>query len=164
MRNRAPIAFAAVLAGSLGAVAIALVHQHAFDMLPCAWCVFQRLIFLLMAALSALALALRAPGIRAALAAAIVLLGAGGIAAAHYQHVVAADTASCRLSLAQRIIEGALHLDTLLPSVFQVQVGCAAGATTLLGAPYEFWSLAAFAGLALIAAAAMRRTRIPDVS
>ena len=37
---------------SLGAVAIALVSQHVFDMRPCAWCVFQRLIFLVIAAVA----------------------------------------------------------------------------------------------------------------
>ncbi|NLZ10040.1 MAG: disulfide bond formation protein B, partial [Alcaligenaceae bacterium] len=40
---------------SLGAVVIALVSQHVFDMRPCAWCVFQRLIFLVIAVVAALA-------------------------------------------------------------------------------------------------------------
>ena len=29
-----------------GAVGVALISQHAFDMPPCAWCVMQRLIYL----------------------------------------------------------------------------------------------------------------------
>jgi disulfide bond formation protein DsbB len=157
MRDRASLALTFVLLAALGAVATALVHQYAFDMLPCAWCVLQRLIFLVIAAVSALALALRrAPRTRALLAGAIVLLAGSGIAAAYYQHLVAADSSSCRLSLAERIVGWTLHLDTSLPSVFAIRVGCGAGAATLLRIPYEFWSLAAFALLAVAACLAVR--------
>lgn len=162
MRDRAPRPWILILVASLGAVALALVHQYGFDMLPCAWCVLQRLIFLGIAAVSLLAIGLTRPGIRTALAACVILLAGSGIAAALYQHVVAADTSSCRLSLAERIVGGALHLDSLLPSVFAVRIGCSAGATTLLGIPYEFWSAAAFALLA-IAALTTRRWRTPNV-
>ncbi len=31
---------------SFGAIGIALVSQHGFDMQPCAWCMLQRLIYL----------------------------------------------------------------------------------------------------------------------
>ena len=156
MKDRASIALAVVLAGSLGAVATALVSQYAFDMQPCAWCVMQRLIFLLIAAVSALAFCLTRPWMRAALGGIIIVLAGSGVASAIYQHVVAADTTSCRLSLAERIVGGALHLDQLLPSVFEPRVSCSAGATTMLGIPYEFWSLAAFVLLALASAIALR--------
>ena len=151
MGPRAPLAWIAVPFGSLAAVATALVSQYAFDMPPCAWCVLQRLIFLVIAAVGALALWLRQPWVRAALGGVVIVLAGSGIASALYQHFVAADTASCRLSLAERIVGGALHLDRLLPSVFETRIGCSAGATTMLGIPYEFWSLAAFALLALTA-------------
>ena len=163
MRSRASIAFATILVGSLAAVATALVHQYAFDMLPCARCVLQRLIFLAIALVSALALSLASRPLRAALAALIALLGVGGVASAWYQHVVAADFSTCRLSLAQRIVGFTLHLDTLLPSVFAVRIGCAAGATTLLGIPYEFWSLTAFVLLVVAACIATRRWRTSDL-
>jgi protein dithiol:quinone oxidoreductase len=164
MRDRASITLAGVSVASLAAVATALVSQYAFDMPPCAWCVLQRLIFLLIAALSALAIWLRQPQFRAVLGGAIILLAGSGIASATYQHFVAARTSSCPLSLAQKIIEGTLHLDTLLPTVFEIRVGCSAGATTMLGIPYEFWSLAAFAliAVALVWSAAQRpRTKQP---
>lgn len=171
MRDRPSFALGAVLVGSLAAVVIALVHQHAFEMLPCAWCVLQRLIYLVIATASAVALGVRLRWLRTGLAGGIVLLAGSGVAAAWYQHVVAADTSSCRLSLAQRII-GSLELDALWPPVFGIQVGCAAGATNWLGIPYEFWSLAAFASLAVlasfaahasVAAVATRRSRITNV-
>lgn len=159
MRDRASIAFAVVLVAALAAVAAALVSQFAFDMLPCAWCVLQRLIFLGLAVVSALALWLKEPLARAALGGINILLAGSGIASALYQHIVAADSSSCRLSLAERIIGGPLHLDALLPSVFEIRVGCSAGATTLLGIPYEFWSLAAFGVIALTSVLALRPHR-----
>lgn len=162
MPDRASLAWIAVLAASVGAVLTALVHQYVFDMLPCAWCVLQRLIFLAIAVVSGLAILLTRAWIRAALAAAVILLAGSGVASAVYQHIVAADTTSCRLSLAERIVGNALHLDTLLPSVFAVRIGCSAGATTLLGIPYEFWSATAFAMLA-VAAFATRRRRMPNL-
>jgi len=144
MPHRTPMTFPFVLTASLAAVATALVSQYVFDMQPCAWCVLQRLIFLIIAAVSALAIWWRQPRVQAALGGTIVLLAGSGIASALYQHFVAANTASCRLSLAQTIISDTLHLDSLLPSVFEIRVGCSAGATTMLGIPYEFWSLTAF--------------------
>ena len=163
MRDRASIAFVGVAIASLGAVATALVHQYAFDMLPCAWCVLQRLIFLAIAVVSALGLWLQARPVRNTLAAVIALLAGSGIASAWYQHVSAADRASCHLSLAQRLVSYTLHLDTVLPSVFAIRVGCAAGATALLGIRYEFWSLSAFALLAIAAFLAMRGSRMPNL-
>jgi disulfide bond formation protein DsbB len=153
MRDRAAVGFTVMVFGALGAVAVALVSQYAFDMQPCAWCVLQRLIFLLIAGVSAFALWLTRPMARAMLGGTLLLLTGCGITSALYQHFVASDMSSCRLSLAQRIISDTLQLDTLLPSVFEIRVGCAAGATTMLGIPYEFWSLAAF-GLLMLALAA----------
>ena len=69
------------------AVINALVSQHVFDMMPCAWCVFQRLIYVAIAAVSALG-ALGHPGklrVRTGLLAALAL-SAGGIMAARYHH------------------------------------------------------------------------------
>ena len=151
MRDRATIALAVIPIASLAAVGAALVSQYIFDMQPCAWCVLQRLIFLIIAVVGTLAILLRQPMARAALGGTIFLLAASGIASALYQHFVAADTTSCRLSLAEKIIGGTLQLDTLLPSVFGIRVDCSAGATTMLGVPYEFWSLTAFGLLGLAA-------------
>ena len=165
MRDRASVGFTVILVAALGAVAVALVSQHAFDMQPCAWCVLQRLIFLVIAMVSALALWLRRPIGRALLGGTVLLLAGSGIASALYQHFVASNVSSCQLSLAQRIVSGTLHLDTLLPFVFEIRVGCSAGATTMLGIPYEFWSLAAF-GLLMLALAwsAIRQTNARNIA
>ena len=164
MRDRASVVFTAILVGALGAVAVALVSQHAFDMQPCAWCVLQRLIFLVIAMMSALALWVRRPTVRAILGGTILLLAGSGITSALHQHFVASDMSACRLSLAQRIVSDTLHLDTLLPFVFEIRVGCSAGATTMLGIPYELWSLAAFGLLMLALAWLAMRSRRPLIA
>lgn len=148
VQDRASIALKVTLVGSLAAVGAALVSQYAFHMPPCAWCVLQRLIFLVIAAVSAFALWSRRPGFRGALAGIILLLAGSGIASATYQHFVAAHSISCRASLAERIVSETLHLDALLPVVFEIRVACGAGTATMLGIPYELWSLAAFGLLA----------------
>lgn len=146
-------------AASVAAVGAALVSQHAFGMEPCPWCVLQRAIFLAIALACALGVALQfAVNRRAGQAvggAGALLLSLCGMAAALWQHFVAAASASCNLTLADQII-GALKLDSLAPEVFSARASCADAAVDLLGVPYEFWSLALYVLLALGAAVTLR--------
>jgi disulfide bond formation protein DsbB len=155
MQSRTSIAL--TIAASLAAVAAALVSQYVFDMQPCAWCVLQRLLFLVIAAVSAAGLWLRSPRARLAVNATVLLVSISGVASALWQHFVAARSISCRLSLAEQIVSGYLHLDQLMPSVFGIRVGCMEAATTLLGLPYELWSFAVFVLLGLVALLSFRR-------
>jgi protein dithiol:quinone oxidoreductase len=133
----------AIAALCFGAVGVALVTQHWFDMPPCPWCVLQRLIFVVIGVVALLGLAWRSMlGQRATLFAVLLLCGSG-IAAALWQHFVAKASASCNLTLADRIVSG-LRLDALLPDVFQATATCADAVVDLVGVPYEFWSLALF--------------------
>jgi protein dithiol:quinone oxidoreductase len=132
----------------IGGIAAALVAQHVYDMRPCPWCILQRVIFVVIAAVCLLAAAVAA--LRKPLTALALVFAGLGVASAVWQHVVAAGQASCNLTLADRIIQ-ALGLETLLPSMFQVTASCAEAAV-LLGLPFEYWSLALFA---LLAAAAL---------
>jgi protein dithiol:quinone oxidoreductase len=140
----------------LVAVALALVSQHRFGMEPCPWCVLQRVVFLAISLAALPAWVVSARPLRLASAAAVVALAAGGVAAALWQHFVAAASASCNLTLADRIV-GGLGLDALLPDVFEPRASCADSAVALLGLPYEFWSLGVFVLLAALAVAALRR-------
>lgn len=130
----------AIAALCLAAVAAALFTQYAWDMQPCPWCILQRLIFVLIAILALAGAFL--PG-RIAFAGLAALAAFGGIAAALYQHFVAAKSSSCNLTLADKIVSG-LGLDKALPVVFEVKASCADAAVNLAGIPYEFWSLALF--------------------
>ena len=134
---------------SVGALAAALVSQHVFEMLPCPWCVLQRAIFVVIALACVLGLLWRSAAGRVASSILISLLAASGVAAAVWQHFVSAKSASCNLTLADKIIS-AMKLDTLLPSVFSATASCADAAVNLLGVPYAFWSLGLFAGLGLM--------------
>jgi disulfide bond formation protein DsbB len=149
--------FALTLVLSLAAVGVALVSQHVFDMQPCPWCVLQRLVFVLLALAALLGLLWRTKtGLRAA-ATLGILLAAAGAAAAVWHHAVAAKSASCNLTLADRIISG-LQLDALLPQVFAATASCADATAQLLGVPYEYWSLGLFGvlGIALVTALVRR--------
>ena len=137
---------------SLGAVGAALATQHGLGMEPCAWCVLQRLIFVVagLAALLGLLLGRVFAGVL------VLASSLAGIAAALWQHFVAAASDSCNLTLAEKIISG-LKLDGSLPEIFQPRASCADAAVKLLGVPYEFWSLALFVLLGLLALRLLRR-------
>ncbi|MBP5988832.1 MAG: disulfide bond formation protein B [Piscinibacter sp.] len=144
--------FVALALLCIAAVGAALFTQYAWDMQPCPWCILQRVIFLLIAVL--LLLAAYAPG-RVLFAGLGVLAAGAGIAAALYQHFVAAKSTSCNLTLADKIVSG-IGLDKLLPAVFEVRASCADAAVDLLHLPYEFWSLGLYLVVAVAALWALR--------
>mgnify|MGYP003336485477 CR=1 FL=1 len=132
-------------------VGLALMAQHRFGMEPCPWCILQRILFVLLAVLSLVAAAL--PVLLRRVLSGVALLGAlGGMAAALWQHFVAAQSSSCALTLADRIITFT-GLDTRWPEAFEVRASCADAAVSVLGVPFELWSLALFAisGMVLLA-------------
>ncbi len=135
---------------SLGSVAVALWTQHALGMEPCPWCILQRIIFVLVGALALLGLAWRGAAGTLITALLLIALSLAGVAAALWQHFVAAASDSCKLTLAEKIISG-LGLDGSLPEIFQPRASCADAAVKLLGVPYEFWSLALFVLLGAMA-------------
>jgi protein dithiol:quinone oxidoreductase len=140
--------FALTAVVSFGAVAVALVSQHAFAMEPCPWCVLQRLVFVAIGVLALIGLAWRsATGARVVASLALVL-AACGIAAALWQHFVAAKSQSCNLTLADKIMT-ASQLDRLLPDVFEARASCADAAVSLLGVPYAFWAALVFVACAV---------------
>lgn len=149
-------AFAVIALVCVAAVGGALVSQHVYGMEPCPWCVLQRVVFLAIALACAVGLVWRGTAGRVLAAGSGLLLAVGGMAAALWQHFVAAASASCNLTLADRIV-GGLGLDSLWPDVFSARASCADAAVNLYGVPYEYWSLALFAGLAVATVRLLRR-------
>ena len=150
---------AAIAVLSLAAVAAALWTQHVWDMQPCPWCVLQRLIFVSIALAALPGLLLRSRmgcGISAIV---VIALSLAGVAAALWQHFVAAVSASCNQTLADQIVSG-LGLDGMLPEVFQARANCADAAVKLAGVPYEFWSLTLFVLMATLALFTLIRSRV----
>lgn len=148
MRARPLLAGLTVL--PLLAVAAALFTQYRMDMMPCAWCVLQRLCFVVIALAGLLGLVLPGATLRR-VAGLLALLGAAaGITAALWQHFVANASDSCAMSLADRLM-GFTGLDSRYPEVFAAYASCADAKVNLMGMPYEFWSLALFIVLAVTA-------------
>ena len=86
---------ALVAATCLAALAVALVAQHAFGVQPCPWCIFQRVLYLAIAAAALIGWLLPARGACALASLGVLALALGGVAAAVFQHEVAAKDASC---------------------------------------------------------------------
>lgn len=144
----------------VAAVGVALVSQYAFDMAPCAWCVFQRLIYIVIALVCWLGAGLSklrpALGRVAALGAAV--LAVGGIVSAWYQYTVAAKMFSCDQTFADQFMVQS-GLDAGLPWIFGIFATCMDARVELLGVEYALWSLALFAILAALALAAAFKSR-----
>ena len=149
--KQADILLGGVALGGVAAVGAALVTQYAFGMQPCAWCVLQRAIFLAASGAAVIGLVLRWVPVRRLSALLVAAFAVCGVAAALWQHFVAAAAASCDLSLAERIV-AALGLDDRFPEVFTAYASCADAAVKLFGVAYEFWSLSLF--LLMLATAA----------
>lgn len=143
MRNPRRTILAGTAAVCLAAVGAAYFTQHVWGMLPCPWCVLQRLIFVAIAAVCVAGLAAPRAGAFVGL-----LLAVGGLATAGWQHFVAAKSASCNLTLADRIMT-ATGLDERFPDLFMAMASCADAQVKLAGLPYEAWSGALFVAAAL---------------
>lgn len=142
------------------AVGFAIFTQQVWDMRPCPWCVLQRLLFLIIALLCIIGAFMPWRRGRLTLSVATLMFASAGILAAVYQHDVAAKQFSCTLTFADTLVT-ALRLETLWPAMFKVTATCAESAVSLLGVPFEYWSLALFALLALGATVlALRSVRI----
>jgi disulfide bond formation protein DsbB len=143
----------------IGAVGIALISQYAFHLQPCAWCVLQRLIYLLIAVFCWLGLLLnRQTVLRKTCALIAVLLSAGGVAAAWYQYDVAAQLFSCKLTFADRFMVGT-GLDAHVPWLFGILASCADAKARILGLEYSLWSMTLFTILGVLGLVVLLRRR-----
>ncbi|KAA0910983.1 disulfide bond formation protein B [Pusillimonas sp. ANT_WB101] len=150
LRNHALLHLIALLC--VGAVGFALVTQHVFGMRPCAWCVLQRLMFLVIAIVcwAGVLLARFKAGFARLSAGLVVLLSMGGIAAAWYQYAVASMMFSCDRTFADRFMVSS-GLDAGVPWLFGIFSTCMDARVTLLGVEYALWSMALFALIGVLA-------------
>lgn len=159
MRPTPTLVFGAATALPAACVCIALFTQHGLGMQPCPWCVLQRAIFLSISLAALLGLVWGQALVRRLAALLMLALAACGMAAALWQHFVAAASASCNMTFADRVMTG-LGLDSLWPEVFAAYASCADAAAKLLGVPYEFYSLTIFVVLGAAAIWLLRQRRI----
>lgn len=143
----------------VAAVGAALVSQHLFDMPPCAWCVFQRLLFLIIALISwaGLLVGRRLPAVRRVAGALGGLVALGGIASGWYQYTVAAEMFSCDRTFADHFMVNS-GLDAGIPWLFGIFATCMDARVELFGVEYVLWAMALFALLFVLAImSALRR-------
>lgn len=129
---------------SLLAVVNALVSQHVYGMMPCAWCVFQRLIYVVIVVVSA-AGTIGHPGaarVRTGLLL-VLALSAGGILSARYQINVASNMFSCAQTFADQFMTRS-GLDGGVPWLFGIFATCMDAKVDVLGVEYAVWSLTLF--------------------
>ncbi|TXH47481.1 MAG: disulfide bond formation protein B [Burkholderiaceae bacterium] len=133
------------------ALGLALAGEHWYGMLPCAWCILQRMVYIVMGLLALVAAAM--PDRRLNVAGLWLTLPASafGIWSAWQQHLAATGQGmSCDLSLADKIIN-ASGLAEVAPDVFSVWALCADAAVSVLGIGFDFWSMTMFGILAATA-------------
>lgn len=140
---------------SFAAVGIALVSQYVYDMPPCAWCVFQRLIYLILGVVCLVG-ALGTRTLSRISAGLSIPLALGGIVAAWYQFSVAAEMESCDQTFADQFMVRS-GLDGNFPSLFGIFATCMDARVEVFGIEYALWSLALFALLTIAGVMAWRR-------
>ncbi|MCX5591690.1 disulfide bond formation protein B [Alcaligenes endophyticus] len=145
----------------VAALAIALYSQHYLGMRPCAWCVFQRLILLLLALSAGIGglILLTSPQhlLGRLLAALSAILSLGGILSAWYQYSVAAQQFSCDMTFADQVMTQS-GLESAVPWLFGIYATCMDARVELLGLEYALWGMGLFTiTLALSAYAALRK-------
>ena len=144
---------------SIGSVAIALVSQYQFDMKPCAWCVFQRLLYLMigMTALLLTFLRLNRKGLSIGTTG-IIAIAIAGVTSAVYQEKVAANTFSCAQTFADQLMTKS-GLDAAAPWLFGIYASCMEARIKLLGIEYAWWSMAMFGMIGVLGIIALLRLR-----
>ncbi|QVQ28702.1 disulfide bond formation protein B [Achromobacter deleyi] len=126
-----------------GAVGLALFSQHVFDMPPCAWCVMQRLIYLVIGVIALIGGFGGGRALTRICGALTALLSLSGIAAAWYQYSVAANMLSCDQTFADRFMTG-IGLESAVPWLFGIFATCMDAKVPVLGIEYALWSLTLF--------------------
>ena len=134
----------------LASVVFALFSQHVLGMLPCAWCVFQRLIFIVIALVCLLVNFSGSVIYQKVLTLIAAALSVGGIIAAWYQYSVASVSFSCDMTFADVFMSRQTGLDAAVPWLFGIYATCMDAAVDLFGVEYAVWALLLFAAIFIV--------------
>jgi disulfide bond formation protein DsbB len=144
-----------VFAMTVCSLLAALISQHLFDMYPCAWCVLQRLILVVIGALALLGIiGFRLRWFRRLMLFMVVAASTTGAWAAWHQMTVAAKLFSCDQTLADRIMTST-GLEASVPWLFGIYATCMDASVSVLGMDYAAWALTLFVVLTLSALLAL---------
>lgn len=152
---------AAIGIGSLALIAAGFVIAEWYALNPCPLCIFQRVLYLLLALFALLGVALfRYAPVRRALAGLAFLTAVGGIATASYQTWLQSQPSSpfeCGFgdpNLIERLVD---WLGQLWPAMFLATGACSSKEWVFLGLSMANWSIVCFGALAIALLPLLRR-------
>lgn len=128
---------------SLAALCVAMISQHYFGMQPCAWCVLQRLILVVICVLAILG-SFFGFALRKFFALITAVLSICGIVAAWYQYTVASHMFSCDMTFADKFMSQTTRLDSMAPWLFGIYASCMDAKVSVLGIDYAIWGMILF--------------------
>ncbi|HSG22196.1 MAG TPA: disulfide bond formation protein B [Azonexus sp.] len=140
--------FATLSLGCLGLVAIGLELQTLLRLSPCPFCIFQRLLYLVIGGLALLGFLL--PAVRLAWAGLIGLLALLGVGVAGYQSWMQAfpelvnECGYAEPNIIERLVD---WLGMQWPSMFMATGFCTSKEWVFLGLSMANWSMLIFAGI-----------------
>jgi disulfide bond formation protein DsbB len=144
--------FATLSLGCFGLVAIGLALQTQFRLAPCPFCIFQRLLYLVIGGLALIGFVW--PAVRQAWASLIGLLALIGVAVAGYQTwmqafpELATECGYAEPNLIERLVD---WLGMQWPSMFLATGFCTSKEWVFLSLSMANWSMLIFAGIAVYA-------------
>lgn len=148
---------AAIALVCITGLSISLYLQHVVGLQPCAWCVLQRGIYVLIAVVCALAAtASRSVVARAVGAALAVGLAVMGLTAALFHQFVAARPGGCGVTIADKFLM-VTRLYEHVPWFFDAPASCDQANAPLLGVPFALWSATLFTMLGGASVVALMR-------
>ena len=115
-------------------------------MRPCAWCVFQRLLLIVVLAFSIfgyLVASLKLRFLSQLFGLLSALTAIGGVLSAWYQYNVAAKLFSCDMTFADRFMTQS-GLESALPWLFGIYSTCMDATVHVFGLEYALWALLLF--------------------
>jgi disulfide bond formation protein DsbB len=152
---------AAIGLSALGLVAVGFVLGEWLALNPCPLCIFQRLLYLLLAALALAAAALFArQAARRVLAGLAFVTALGGMATAIFQTWLQAQPVSpfeCGVGDPNLIEQLVDWLGRLWPAMFLATGSCSSKEWVFLGLSMAGWSIVCFGALALLLVPFLRR-------
>jgi disulfide bond formation protein DsbB len=140
--------FAALALGVFGLVAVGMELQHLLRLAPCPFCIFQRLLYLIIGLVALAGVLL--PGGRLLWSALIAALAAGGVAVAGYQTwmqafpLLATECGYSDPNAIERLVD---WLGMEWPSLFLATGFCTSREWEFLALSMANWSLLIFAGI-----------------
>lgn len=124
---------------SIIALSVALISQHYFGAEPCAWCIAQRIIIILIAFVSIVGIFVK----NKFNIFMNIVLSFIGLIVALYQTYIVSSQGDCSVSLAEKIVTY-LKLNTLLPSIFESYALCTDSIATFLSVSFVTWGMLFF--------------------